>query len=387
VPAAAVAALRKVKLPSRGRIAVAVGSRGISGLAEITRTVLDTLRGQGAQPFIVPAMGSHGGATAAGQKTVLASLGITAESMGVKIDPSMDVVEMVRLDRVPLYVAKCVAEADGVVVINRIKPHTVFTGSVESGLVKMLTLGLGKHQGAQTYHRAFLTFSFDELLIRACEELRRFLPICFGVAILEDALGHVAAVEAVPPGRLVPRERELLEASRELMPRLPCDDLDVLVIDELGKEISGSGMDSNVIGRRKPGPTIKRIVVRDLSEASHGNALGLGIADFVTRRLVDKMDPEKTYVNALTSLSLEAVKIPITLATDREAIETALTTIGLTPPEQARILWVKDTLHLTELWASEALADECAENPEVDVLGPPQPIRFDSDGAATAWPE
>ena len=273
-------------------MAVTAGSRGISAIATITRTVIDTLKAMGARPFIVPAMGSHGGATAQGQTNVLAGYGITESDMGASIKSSMDVVDMgMSPFGFPVYIDKFASEADHIVLINRVKTHTRFSGSIECGLVKMLLVGLGKQKAATIYHRAVLEYPFDEIAYKVVPLLLKQLPVLFGLAIIENARCEVAEIEAVPPERLLQREPKLLTRAVNLMAKLPFDDIDLLVVDEMGKDISGTGMDTSVIGEKDGSwMKIKRILVRDLTDKSGGNACGIGFADFTTKRLVDKIN-------------------------------------------------------------------------------------------------
>lgn len=331
-------------------------------------------------------MGSHGGATPEGQRSLLAHLGITEQSMGVPILTDMDVVELGRTPSgLVAYCDRNAAECDGILVVNRIKPHTGFSEPFGSGLLKMLAVGLGKVPGASQIHR-----QGPMHMARAIEEIAQvFLDsgkIIGGLAIIEDAHDEIARVEAVRPEEMMVRERELFKEAKALMPRLPVDDLDLLIVDEMGKNYSGSGMDVNVIGRwRLPGmpepqtPRIKRIVALRLSPESEGNAQGVGLADFVTRRLVEAIDARVTYMNAVTSTFVERAFIPITLASDREAIETALASLALSDPAQARVARIRNTLHLDEVWLSAPLLAEVGGRPGIEV-GPLAPLRYTDDG-------
>jgi hypothetical protein len=316
----------------------------------------------------------------------LAHLGITEESIGAPILTDMDVVE---LGRTPsgliAYCDRNAAECDGILVVNRIKPHTGFSEPFGSGLLKMLAVGLGKVPGASQIHR-----QGPAHMARAIEEIAQvFLDsgkVIGGIAVIEDAHDKLAKIVAVRPEEMIAKERELFREAKALMPHLPVDDLDLLIVDEIGKNYSGSGMDVNVIGRwRLPGlpepetPRIKRIVALRLSPKSEGNAHGVGLADFVTRRLVDAIDPVATYTNAVTSTFVERAFIPITLSTDREAIETALASLSISDPSQARIARIRNTLHLDEVWLSPTLLAEVGGRPGVEV-GPLEPLRFGDDG-------
>ncbi len=375
-------------LKSSARVAVTGGSRGVANIAIIIRTVCDCLKELGAKPFVVPAMGSHGGATAEGQLKVLARYGITPESMGVPILASMETVEIGRMPwGFPVHVDRHACEADHIVLVNRVKPHTNFRAHVESGLMKMLVIGLGKHQGAILAHRA----SVDVGLPRAIPEVARFslskLSILFGLGTVENARHQTAKVEAMLPERLEETEARMLQEAWALLGRIPFEFLHLLIVDEIGKEISGTGMDPSVIGRmyfapndEPKSPRYIRLLVRDLTEKTAGNAVGMGLADFGTRRLANKVNFHYTYTNALTGLSPMRSKLPIIFETDREAIEGALKTIGLTEPPDAKVVRIKNTLELEHLYASEALLPEVHERTDLEVLSGPHPFVFTDQG-------
>jgi hypothetical protein len=392
VPAAVRAEIQKLGLEGRvkrgGRVAVTGGSRGVANIAAIMRTTCDCLKDVGAQPFIVPAMGSHGGATAEGQLKVLARYGITPESMNVPILASMETVEIGRMPwGFPVHVDRHACEADHIVLVNRVKPHTNYRAHVESGLMKMLVIGLGKHQGAILAHRA----SVDVGLPRAIPEVGRFslskLPILFGLATVENVRHQTAKIEAMLPDHLEATETRLLQEAWALFGRIPFEFLHLLIVDEMGKEISGTGMDPNVLGRlyyapneEPKSPRYIRIVVRDLTEKTAGNAVGMGLADFTTRRLANKVNFQYTYTNALTGLSPMRSKLPIVFETDREAIEGALKTIGLTEPPEAKVARIRNTLDLEYLYASDALLPEIEERDDLEVLSGPHPFAFTAQG-------
>jgi hypothetical protein len=392
VPAAVRAEIQKLGLEDRvkrgGRVAVTGGSRGVANIAAIMRTTCDCLKEVGAQPFIVPAMGSHGGATAEGQLRVLARYGITPESMNVPILASMETVEIGRMPwGFPVHVDRHACEADHIVLVNRVKPHTNYRAHVESGLMKMLVIGLGKHQGAILAHRA----SVDVGLPRAIPEVGRFslskLPILFGLATVENVRHQTAKVEAMLPDHLEATETRLLQEAWALFGRIPFEFLHLLIVDEMGKEISGTGMDPNVLGRlyyapneEPKSPRYIRIVVRDLTEKTAGNAVGMGLADFTTRRLANKVNFQYTYTNALTGLSPMRSKLPIVFETDRDAIEGALKTIGLTEPPDAKVARIRNTLDLEYLYASDALLPEIQERGDLEVLSGPHPFAFTAQG-------
>ena len=374
------------KLKPGARVAITAGSRGINNLVAMTRAAADAVKSMGGQPFIVPSMGSHGGATDDGQKNLLADLGIFEASMGCPVVSSMTVEEIGRtLNGTPAYLDRNALHADGIVVINRVKPHTAFRGEIESGLCKMLAVGLGKHKGAQQMHKAGL----GPTLVEAARLILARAPVLAGIAILENSLDETAEIHVVPPERFEETDRTLLKRAWQVLPRIPFDPLDVLVVDEMGKNISGTGMDNNVIGigprvggKMEMGhPAVVTIVVLGLTPETHGNANGVGLADITTRRLVDSIDYKATYTNVLTTRLWSAGRLPVIMETDREAIEVA---VGETPPGEVRFVRIKDTLHLEELEISEALLPE-AKKAGLAVVRGPQPLSFDEAGRLRAW--
>lgn len=376
------------------RIAVAVGSRGLADLPLVVHVVVDELKRRGAQPFIVPAMGSHGSATAEGQQALLAALGVTEASAGCPIVSSMETVELGKLPNgLPVYMDKQSMLADGIVVINRVKLHTSFSGASESGLVKMLSIGLGKQRGAESCHAEGMEHMAQNIVDMARVKLKH-APVLFGVATLENASEKISRVAAVPAESLVERDAELLVEARRNMPSIPFTPLDVLVIDRMGKEFSGTGMDPHITGRTTTpfvtvAQRVKRMVVLDLSDKSKGNATGMGLADVCTRRLADKVDYEATYANHLTSTVIWHAKVPMTLPTDRRAIQAAAKTSNVPDLAALRVVRIPNTLHLEHLAVSEAMLDEAARHPAVEVLGDPQPWAFDAEGNLTdlgRWP-
>jgi hypothetical protein len=394
VPAAVRTALEPVASTIRPgmRVCLAAGSRGIDRIAEVVRATVERVREAGAEVFIVPAMGSHGGATAEGQLAVLAEYGITPETMGAEIRSSMETVELGEVRRgVPVFVDRNAFEgADAIVPINRVKVHTDFSGPIESGLMKMIAIGLGKQKGADTFHRQGFD-AFDELIPEVGAFTLAHAPIPFGLALIENGLSRLRYVEAVPADRILAREPELLRISSELLARLPLDAIDVLILDEIGKDISGLGMDSNVVGRYYTGPTgvppsIQRIVVRGLTEETEGNAVGVGMADVVLRRLVEGIDYARTYMNSITAKTPEGARVPIAVETDRDALATALACCLRVRAEEARIVRVANTKRLELLHVSApALADALARGCEV--VEPLHPIAFDAAGMfAEAYP-
>ena len=369
-------------------VAITAGSRGVANVATAVKATVDYLKALGAHPFVVPAMGSHGGATSEGQRSVLAHYGITEATVGAPVKATMDVVELGQTaDGLPVFFDRYAAEADHVIPLNRIKAHTDFNGSIESGLMKMMVIGLGKQQGANLYHRAFFQYGFEHIITTVGGFILDSGKIAFGLGLIENAHEDTAKAVAMPAAQLLRTERELLVEAKSLMGRLPFDELDLLIVDWTGKNISGTGMDTNVIGRMMQNfepepakPAILRIFVRDLTEASDGNATGIGLADFTTTRLVDKIDRHSTYMNGITALGPQKSKIPFYYDTDREAIEVALDTIGLTEPEDARVIRVESTLQLTEVDISEVLLEDAKLHSRLEVIGETKPFAFDRSG-------
>ena len=370
-------------------VAIAAGSRGVANIDTIVKTVVEEMKAIGAVPYIVPAMGSHGGGTAEGQTQVLAEYGITEGAMGCPIKSSMDVIQIGVSDfGMPIYFDKHASEADHVIVVNRIKPHTGFAGEIESGLMKMMLIGLGKHKGASVYHRAIIHHSFDKIVRLVGKVVREEMPITFGIATLENGYDETALIEAIPAADFEEREKVLQAKSKEWCPSLPFDDVDLLIIDEVGKNISGSGMDTNVIGRKRNDrramgdetPRVLRIFVRDLTEVTHGNATGIGMAEFTTRRLVDKIDYHATYTNVITGQHVSAGAIPLHCDTDAEVLDIALESIGLIAPEDARVLWIPNTLDLGEVEASEAYLAQADIRDDLEILTGLRPLETEADG-------
>jgi hypothetical protein len=366
---------------------VGAGSRGIANIDAIVGATVRYLQDLGARPFVFPAMGSHGGGTAEGQLSVLAHYGITEATMGCPVRATMDVVQVGEALDLPVWLDRYAAEADWIGLVNRIKPHTDFKGSIESGLFKMMAIGLGKHKGAIQYHRANIRHGYETVITAVGREVLGRARIGFGLGILENGYDETAQLEAFVADDLEAGERRLLKDAREWMARLPFSPLDILVVEEIGKNISGAGMDTNVIGRpsnpHEPFPADPRIlwiVALDLTEESYGNATGIGNADFATRRLVDKIDMKPTLINCITACTPNGAKVPATYDTDREAIETALSCIGLTPPEEARVIRIKNTLRLGEIEVSEALMAEVTQRRDLSPLSSPRMLAFDAAG-------
>ncbi|WP_076431627.1 DUF362 domain-containing protein [Haladaptatus litoreus] len=383
---AAVDSLDLSSVPRGGTVAVGVGSRGISNLQTIVAGVIAGLRNRSYEPFVFPAMGSHGGATPDGQRETLAALGVTETSVGCEIRSTMETVIVGETDdrEVPVHADANAVDADAIVPINRIKPHTDFSGRIESGLSKMLVVGMGKQRGAKTAHEWAANWSFRRMIPEMATLLIEALPIVGGIALVEDQNDDTAIIEGISQGGFLQREARLLERSYELLPTLPFDDLDVLILDRMGKDISGAGMDTNVIGRLVYGlnepepetPEIKRIFVRELTEASHGNAVGVGSADFIHADLLAAIDSRKTFVNVLTATSPRSMRIPPTVENDAAGLLACLSTIGVTPPEQARVIRAEDTSHLRYLLVSEPLVEATRTRDDLRVVQEPVSISF-----------
>jgi len=357
-------------------VAIGVGSRNIAHLPLMVKTLCNRIKAVGAIPVIVPAMGSHGGAEATGQVKILESLGVTETSSGAEIRSSMEVVQVdTVLDGVPVFFSRDALAMDHCVVINRIKPHTKFKGDVESGIYKMLCIGMGKHQGAAALHQAALRHGFHNVIKAAGDCIIRHSNICFALGIVENQHEEPLEIKAMIARDFFSEEARLLKAAKAHFPRLPFKQLDVLVIKRIGKDISGSGMDPNVTGRAydlmeddfSVNLSVTRIVLLDLSEKSGGNAIGLGNADIITEKLFKKMDYEKTLINALTSTSLRKAFIPVRLDSEESAVKAAFFTTGIKNTDQIRAVIIHDTRNIAEFWASSALLDELAEIPEASI--------------------
>jgi hypothetical protein len=368
-------------------VALTVGSRGVVNIDVVVRATVDYLKALGARPFIIPAMGSHGGGTADGQRSVLEHYGVTEAAMGCPIRATMEVVQVGEVLGLPIWLDRHAAEADGIGVINRVKPHTGFSGEIGSGLLKMMTIGMGKHRGAVQAHRANIRLGYETMIVALGREMLGTGRIAFGLGIVENAYDETALVRALLPADLEAGERELLRAAKAWMARLPFDRLDLLIVDEMGKDVSGTGMDTNVIGRHatffeRPftSPRITFIAVADLTSNSYGNANGIGLADFTTRRLADQIDWEPTYVNALTACSPAGPKLPTVLDTARDMIGVALSCLGIERVEDARVVRIKNTLRLGEVDVSEAFLPEMGARADLSRLGEPAPLAFDADG-------
>jgi hypothetical protein len=371
-------------------VAVGCSSRGIANYNSIVKATVDCLSQAGLEPFLFPAMGSHGAATAEGQKRVLEAYGITESFIGAPIRSSLDTVKIGETeDHLPVFVDKIASEADYLALINRIKPHTDFEHEFESGLLKMMAIGLGKEEGASTYHKAIMTYGYPRVLLSVARQVLDTGKIICGVGIVENGHAQTARIRVLSADQIVAEEKVLLEEAQRLAPALPFEDVDVLVIDEMGKDISGTGFDTKVVGRvlmplianEPETPRVKRIVVCDLTSKSQGNADGIGIADFVTRNLVDKIDFDALHVNALAAGEPERAKIPMTLTDSRQAIQSAMESVGLIPVNEVKLIRIKNTLNLDVVEVSSAYREELAERTDLEMLSDARPMRFDRDGA------
>ena len=367
------------------RVAITGGSRGIANIADILKAIVEYFKSFDAQPFIFPAMGSHGGATAAGQIAVLGQLGITESYLNAPVLSSMDVAEIARTDDdVPVFVDQNALAADHIVVVNRIKSHTKFKAPIESGLMKMMAIGMGKLKGAEFYHKAAIQYTFPRIITDAARLVIRRTPVLCALGIVENAYGKTALISAMQPEAIENTEKELLSLSKKMMAKLPVNDIDLLIVDEMGKDISGVGIDPNVTGRNRDllgvfdhPVQVKRLFVRDLTAKSKGNAIGIGLTDITTKRLVDKIDYAATYKNCITAISLEKAAVPMHFDTDREAIQVGLGSMGLISPEKSKIVRIKNTNRLEMVGVSEAFAAELKQRSDLEILAEPQPMLFD----------
>ena len=370
-------------------VALTGGSRGIANIPLVLKSVATFLKDLGAKPFIVPAMGSHGGGTAKGQREVLESYGITETYTGVPIRASMEVIEVGKTaEGFPVYLDKEASQADHIGVIGRVKPHTSYHGPIESGLMKMMMIGLGKHVGASWYHKLLLENPYDKVVRSVGRTMRAKAPIAFGLALVENGYDETARVEAALPADFEAVEEKLLVDARAWLARLPFAQADLLIIDQIGKEISGSGMDTNVVGRKRAfanappenQPNMRFIYIRGLSSKTHGNAAGIGFADFTSTRLVKAMNYEATAINCLTSGYPEGANLPVHLDSDRKVIDAALAILGTRLPEKARIMRIRDTMHLEEVEISQPCLDELPKVTQFTVEKGPYEMVFDAEG-------
>jgi hypothetical protein len=393
IPGTVEGELSRLQLAGRIRpgqsVAVTAGSRGIANIHIIIKAVVEHLKRLGAKPFIVPAMGSHGGGTAEGQRAIVEGYGMTEAFLGCPIRATMETVIVCQTrEGIPVHFDRHAYEADHVLVCGRVKPHTGFVGDIESGLMKMMLIGLGKHEGAKIYHRAITDYSFPQIVRSVAGHVLERCHIAAGLGIVENGYDETAKIQAVHPDELEAREKELLVLAKQWLPRLPFDTADLLILDEIGKNISGSGMDTNVVGRkyndRKAAddeyPKVKRIFVRGLTDETHGNAAGIGIAEFCTQRCVDQIDLAITKINCLTGGHPSGAMLPVHYDTDREVLDAALSTVGLVEPHNARVQWIPNTLHLAEVECSAAYWEAAQQRGDLTLLTEPRDLPLDDAG-------
>lgn len=370
-------------------VALTAGSRGIANIPILLKNTAQFLKDLGAKPFLVPAMGSHGGGIAEGQREVLESYGITEAFVGVPIRASMEVVSLGSTpEGFPVVLDKIASQADHIGVVARIKPHTSYHGAIESGWMKMMMIGLGKHAGAAEYHRILLEQPYDLVVRSVGRTIRAKAPIAFGLGTVENAFDETAFIDAALPKDFEPVEEKMLVKAKEWLARLPFHEADLLIIDEIGKEISGSGMDTNIVGRKRAfktappenQPVMRFIFIRGLSEHTHGNAAGLGFADFTTTRLVRSMNYQATVINCLTSGYPEGANLPVHLDSDKQVVDAALAIIGTRLPEKARVMHIRNTMHVEEVEVSEACLQELEKKTNFTIIGGPSEMKFDGDG-------
>ncbi len=370
-------------------VAVSVGSRGIHHIALITKSLVEELKALGLKPFLVPAMGSHGAGIAEKQQAIIEGYGVTEEYIGAPIKASMETVQVGETeDGVPVFFDKHAYEADHVAVVGRIKPHTDFVGEIESGLHKMMLIGLGKHKGAALYHQAIVHYSFDRIIRSVGQTVIDQCGVLLGLGIVENQYDKTALLKGVAPEEFAEREKELLVLAKKWMPRLPFDQVDLLIVDEIGKDISGAGMDTNIVGRKfhdnhaaeKEYPKVTRILVRGLTPETHGNASGIGTAEYAHKRAVEEMDREMTYINCMTGNHPSGAHIPLYFDTDRICIEKALQTVGLRAPGEERILRIHNTLDLGELLISEVYLPEIEKRDDLSIVAEAREMEFDANG-------
>ncbi len=370
-------------------VAISAGSRGIANIHTAIRAIVQHIQRLGGAPFVVPAMGSHGGGTAEGQRAIVEGYGMTEEFLGCPIKATMEThIVCQAAEGFPVHFDKHAWEADHVVVCNRVKPHTNFAGDIESGLMKMMLIGLGKHNGAKIYHRAINDYSFGQIVRSVAKEVLDKCGVVAGVALVENQFDHTALVEALAPEDFESREKELLILSKQYMPSIPFEEIQFLAIDEMGKDISGSGMDTNVIGRKyndheatgDETPRVKFIGIRGLTPVTHGNATGWGMAEFCRSRVVREVDQKITRINCITGGHITAAMTPLDYETDREIFDVVSQSVGLTEPEDIRFVWIRNTLDVAEFICSEAYLEEVQSRDDLEQISDLQALPFDEQG-------
>ncbi len=398
VPGQVDAQLARLKLGAKVKpgqsVAITAGSRGVANVHLILRAAVEHLQGLGARPFVVPAMGSHGGGTAHGQREVVESYGITEEFVGCPIRSGMETVVVCRTaEGFPVHFDRLAYEADHVLVSNRVKPHTRFVGEIESGLMKMMLIGLGKCAGAQVYHRAIQDYSFAQIIRSVVGEVLRKCRILAGLAVVENAYDETALIEAVAPDQFESREKELLVLAKKWMARLPFPQVDILLVDQIGKNISGTGMDTNVVGRKFDDhkavedefPKVKVIALRGLTPETHGNAIGMGLAELCKSQLLRETEVEATRLNGIIAGHVAGAMPPLDYETDREILDVALGMVGLVEPPEAKVLWIRNTLELAEVECSAAYLEEARRREDLEILTALRDLPLGADGNLPAW--
>ncbi|MCA9123273.1 MAG: DUF2088 domain-containing protein [Planctomycetaceae bacterium] len=374
-------------------VAITAGSRGIASIHLVIRAIVEHFKTLGAKPFVVPAMGSHGGGTAEGQRSIIEGYGITEEFCGCPIRASMETVVVCQAaEGFDVHFDKHAFGADHVVVCGRVKPHTGFYGDIESGLMKMMLIGLGKHAGAKIYHRAIKDYSFGQIVRSVAREVLAKCRVVAGVAIVENGYDETAKIKAVAPDEFEDREKELLVLAKKWLPSLPFKTADLLMIDEIGKNISGTGMDTNVVGRKyldhvaaeNEWPKIRNIIIRGLTVETHGNATGIGLAEFALTRAIDAIDIAITRTNCLTGGHATGAMIPVHYPSDREVLDVSLPTIGLTEPVDAKLMWIHNTLDVAEVECSAAYYEEARAREDLEIISDMRPLPFDKSGMLPA---
>lgn len=370
-------------------VAITAGSRGVANIKVIIKAIVDHFKGLGAKPFIVPAMGSHGGGTPEGQRQIIEDYGITEEYCQCPIKASMETIIVCNAaEGFPVHFDKYASEADHVMVVGRVKPHTNFVGDIESGLMKMMLIGLGKHNGARIYHRAIKDYKFGQIVRSVGREVLAKCNVIAGLGIVENAYDETAKIKAVAPAEFEDREKELLVLAKQWMPKLPFDEADVLMVDKIGKNISGTGLDTNVVGRKfgwhMPGPgetpRVRILTMRGLTEETHGNGTGIGNVEFALTRAINQVDLKITRINCLTGGEAAGAAIPIHYETDREVLDAAFPLCGLVDPADVKLMWIQDTLHVAELECSVAYLNEAREREDLEVIVEPRPMPLDASG-------
>jgi hypothetical protein len=376
-------------------VAISAGSRGIANIAIIIKAIAEHVRSIGGQPIIIPSMGSHGGATAEGQRGILEGFGITEEYCGCPIQSSMETVIVASAaEGFDVHFDRNAFEADHVIVCGRVKPHTGFSGDIESGLMKMMLIGLGKRAGAEIYHRAIKDYSFGQIVRSVAREVLSRCNVIAGVALVENGFDETAIIEAVGPDNIEEREKELLREAKRLLPQLPFPAADLLIVDRIGKNISGTGLDTNIVGRKyldhraadDEYPKIRSIAIRGLTAQTKGNAIGLGLCEFCRSHVVREMDRQATFINCITGGHVSAGMTPVDFENDRDMVGAALSVIGLTEPVDAKILWISDTLHISEVECSKAYLETVQARDDLEIVVAPREIEFDGDGNWTDLP-